>query len=125
MLRHPDTVDIYKIECLKTGRVYIGQTIDFEQRILNHYYRLKAGKHNVPLMQEDFDKYGWSAFVASIIAHASPWCITCEDGVARKQSSICEKSMMEQYKSYLPEHGYNYQDVYFHPHGGYRKKEVN
>lgn len=121
-------ISIYKIECIPTGRVYIGQTMNFEGRIKRHLWSLKSGKHKVPLMQSDFDKYGESAFTACVLKKASPWGIVCGDEVMRSECSVCEKAAMEKYKSYLPEYGYNYRDPYFYPHGGKRKtieKEPN
>ncbi len=54
-------VCIYKITNTVTGDFYIGQTIDFKQRI-------KCHKNNPPpKMREDIQKYGWDAFHAEIV----------------------------------------------------------
>ena len=115
---------IYKIECIKNGRVYVGQTINFDGRIKCHIQQLRRHKHRVKLMQEDFDRYGELAFVPSVIKKAPERCVQCADGMPRRISSIEEKEMMLRYKSYLPEFGYNYKDQYFYPHGGKRKMEA-
>ena len=114
-------MDIYKLECTKNVRVYIVQSINAERRIKQHFWCLRRGIHYIPLLQSDFDAYGETAFTYSVLCEASKWEIRCEDGVRRPASSACEKAMMEKYKSYLPEFGYNYKDQYFYPHGGTRK----
>lgn len=57
---------IYKIECLRTGRVYIGQSINIVNRWKQHRYVLRAGKCENKLLQDDWNKYPES-FVFSTI----------------------------------------------------------
>lgn len=112
------TVSIYKIECLKNGYVYIGKSSRPESRKRTHLYTLRKGKHPVEQMQSDFDKYGEDAFVFTVLEEVKREAILCEDGQWRFMDSLREKETMLQYKSFLPEFGYNYKDQYFHPTWG-------
>lgn len=58
---------IYKIECLANGRVYIGQTQNFQKREREHLNDLKRNQHHSILLQRAFNKYGERAFKCSII----------------------------------------------------------
>lgn len=53
---------VYKILNKKTGRFYIGSTINFEIRKLEHLGQLKNNKHCNRGMQSDFNTYGIEAF---------------------------------------------------------------
>lgn len=53
---------IYKIVCECTGRVYIGQTKNFECRKYWHLYELNRNKHDNKSLQKDFNLYGDSKF---------------------------------------------------------------
>ena len=53
---------IYHIVCRKTGRVYVGQSIDISQRWSQHLSALTAGNHANKLMQEDFILNGSGGF---------------------------------------------------------------
>ena len=54
-------VCIYKITNTVTGDFYIGQTIDFHERQLQHK------REPQPKMREDVEKYGWDAFKFEIV----------------------------------------------------------
>lgn len=61
-------VGIYKIHCIDSNRVYIGQSKNVPNRIRSHRCALKSGKYSsktkgLNLMQQDYDKYGEDAFV--------------------------------------------------------------
>lgn len=58
---------IYKIECVKTNKIYIGQTINLDRRIYEHKRNLNQGKHHNKYLQRAFDKYGGDCFSISII----------------------------------------------------------
>lgn len=51
---------VYKIVSLKTGKVYIGSTHNFEYRRKSHFRHLRDNdvSHHNRLLQEEFDKYG-------------------------------------------------------------------
>lgn len=112
---------IYKLECIKNGRVYIGKTVCPAMRKKNHMNSLRRGKHPIALMQADYERYGADAFVFTVIEKLERVCTRDENGSWHCTDSSREKELMIQFKSFLPEHGYNYKDVYFYPHGGKRK----
>ena len=60
-------IGIYKIICKETGKVYIGQSRQLDQRFRNHISDLKRGKHGNPYMKKAYEKYGMDAFQFVII----------------------------------------------------------
>lgn len=62
---------IYKIICLKTGKIYIGKSVNIEVRFRKHRYDLKIGKHGNPYIQRSFNKYGIENFKMEIIERCS------------------------------------------------------
>ena len=59
------TVCIYKITNTITGDFYIGQTIDFHERKLQHK------REPQPKMRDDVEKYGWDAFKFEVVEECS------------------------------------------------------
>ena len=53
---------IYQIENLKTGKSYIGQTINFNKRKNKHLSELRRNKHNNCKLQNAFNVYGEQEF---------------------------------------------------------------
>lgn len=104
-------VYIYKLECTKTGRVYIGKTCNPEKRHKQHLFMLNARKHVIEEMQADFDKYGESSFVFTVLESVNRQPISEK---AIYTDAEREKQIMLEYRSYLPEFGYNYKDRYFY-----------
>lgn len=62
---------IYEIRCLSNDFVYIGKTKDYRRRIREHDYSLRKGKNRNKQMQADYDKFGGSQFVATILSYDS------------------------------------------------------
>lgn len=61
---------IYKIACEKTGKCYIGQTIQIlEKRISRHLYESKIKKY--PLYNA-IRKYGWDSFIVEVLEDDIP-----------------------------------------------------
>ena len=58
---------IYKIECIPTGRVYIGQSTMCPDRWRDHSARLRRGKHYNSALQADCDEYGIKAITFECI----------------------------------------------------------
>ena len=67
------TVCIYKITNTITGDFYIGQTIDFNQRIKAHK-RIPP-----PKMRDDVEKYGWDAFKFEIVEECNRGELTAKE----------------------------------------------
>lgn len=60
---------VYQILNTKNNKRYIGQSLDIKRRLEEHYRMLNSlvYSHHSPKLQEDWDKYGEEAFVASIV----------------------------------------------------------
>lgn len=117
-----EEVYIYKLECIKNGRVYIGKTINPETRKQVHMSQLRCSRHSSKLMQADYEQYGADAFVFTVLEKVERYGITNKKGALQYTDSLREKELMLQYKSNLPEYGYNYNDHYFHPTWGPHRK---
>jgi len=60
---------IYKITHKDTGRIYIGQSIDFKRRITCHRNPRKNRKYST-CIENAVKKYGWDAFDFSVLVYA-------------------------------------------------------
>ena len=60
-------VGIYKITNLIDGKVYIGQTVNYNKRKKKHLSSLKNGNHHNEHLQRAFDKYGEDSFKIELI----------------------------------------------------------
>ena len=58
---------IYSIRNLKNDKIYIGLTKNCKQREYLHFNQLKRGVHDNPKLQEDFDIFGDSIFMFSVL----------------------------------------------------------
>ena len=99
---------IYKIECMATGRVYIGCTQNrIDHRIHRHLYCLKNNRHTNKLMQNDFNKYGIGEFKWQLLYISSP----------EITNSDLEKKFQILYKTYDDRYGYNGYEKYWRKSG--------
>lgn len=81
---------IYTIECVKTNKIYVGQTsIGFKQRIKTHISRLKdlkwENRYN-NAMQADYHAHGPESFKFSILKELKPNASEEERLAAEKES---------------------------------------
>lgn len=60
-------IGIYQITNLKSGKLYIGQSVDIQKRIKDHLYELNHGIHANRYLQAAWNKYGESNFVFSTL----------------------------------------------------------
>jgi group I intron endonuclease len=63
---------IYEIRNIITGDLYIGSTINFDERERRHYSLLRNGKHTNIFLQNAVNKYGLENFVFSILEECEP-----------------------------------------------------
>lgn len=68
---------IYKIKCIPSNKVYIGQSIDVENRFNTHLNELKNNTHCNTEMQNDFNTYGAVNFKFKVIASCEPEVLNC------------------------------------------------
>jgi group I intron endonuclease len=87
---------IYKIENLKTKKVYIGQAQNIYVRWLNHKSALKRGNHENSYLQRAWNTYNEEDFKFSILEKCS-----LEDLAQREQY------WMDKTQCYIKEYGYN------------------
>ena len=52
------TVGIYKLTNLSNGKIYIGQSVNVEDRIYKHKMALKGNYHKNDHLQKAWNKYG-------------------------------------------------------------------
>lgn len=60
---------IYQIRNIRTNRVYIGSSVNLNERKQKHFYALRLGKHFNPYLQNSFNKHGKSSFIFEILEH--------------------------------------------------------
>lgn len=60
---------IYKILNIKTNQFYIGSSINFHKRKLEHKNDLKKNIHHSTYMQRSYNKYGKNNFIFEILAN--------------------------------------------------------
>ena len=64
---------IYKITNICNGKIYIGQTTNFKQRVNEHKSDLKHNKHSNPDLQEDYFIYGIDNFKFEILEECNKY----------------------------------------------------
>jgi len=58
---------IYKIENLKTNKVYIGSAVSLTKRFRCHISTLRSGKHRNDKLQKSFNKHGENCFEFKVL----------------------------------------------------------
>lgn len=68
MKKREEKKGIYKIECIVSGRIYVGSTcVEFKKRWKKHKQRLRNNYHENDYLQKAWNKYGEKNFIFSII----------------------------------------------------------
>lgn len=62
-------IGIYKIVNTITGDMYIGSSVNLENRRREHLFYLRHSTHHSPYLQRVYDKYGESAFLFEVIEY--------------------------------------------------------
>jgi group I intron endonuclease len=100
---------IYEILNIVNGKRYIGQTVDYEKRKLEHIYRLTKSKHENLYLQRAWNKYGCIGFQFSLVEQ----CDT------KEQLDRAERKWITEFNTLSRHHGYNLQN------GGSGTSEIN
>lgn len=106
---HPVTKPstVYAIQCKANGKVYVGCTINWPQRVKEHFrdldHQMKARHgftYRVPgagQFQDDYNKYGKDGFVVFIV----------EEGIPPEDRKTREAYYIKKYRSTEAAYGYN------------------
>ena len=90
------TCGIYMIQNKVNGKIYIGQTLDIEDRWEKHKYMLRGGYHSNKHLQRAWNKYGEENFEFSIL-------LECEES----QLNTFEEYYIFELMTYDDKVGYN------------------
>lgn len=90
------TCGIYCIKNIDNGKVYIGQSINVENRKETHKYYLKNNSHQNTHLQNSFNKYGIDKFKFIVLKK-------CDE----KELDYFEKKFIAKNNSDNPKYGYN------------------
>ena len=63
---------IYKIENLTNAKVYIGSTVNIENRVSSHLSTLKSKTHKNDKLQKSFNKHGIDNFEFKVLIECAP-----------------------------------------------------
>ena len=91
---------IYLITCLRSTKVYVGQSVNIEKRWLRHKEMLNANIHSNKHLQSAWNKYGENSFVFSILEECSV------DKLTER-----EQYWIDFYGGINSTHNYNYQSA--------------
>ena len=58
---------VYVLKNTVTGKCYVGCTKNIKNRMQDHKWRMRTGKHSVEQINEDCKKYGENSFVYAVI----------------------------------------------------------
>ena len=64
-------IGIYKIECIKNNKIYVGSAIDTDKRWIKHKCELGKNKHHNRHMQNAYNLYGIESFIFKVIEECS------------------------------------------------------
>jgi group I intron endonuclease len=87
---------IYKITSIANNKIYIGQSVDIDERRYEHFRKLNTNIHGNKHLQNSYNKYGESNFKFEIIE-------ICE----KQHLNAREYYWINFYKSHLRENGFN------------------
>jgi group I intron endonuclease len=91
-----NNITIYKITNTESGKIYIGQTKNLNERWRVHKYWAKVGRGNAPL-HKAIKSYGNEKFVVTVLLA----------GLSRDEANTREVELISHYKSNSRETGYN------------------
>ncbi len=63
---------IYVIRNLINGKVYVGQSVNIQLRLLKHMSELRGGNHSNSALQGDWNRFGPANFVTEVLEAVSP-----------------------------------------------------
>lgn len=85
---------IYKISCIQSDKIYIGESLDLYNRIQKHFTNLRKGKHHNPILQNIYNKYGEESMIVEVLEYIE------RTFNSKQVLRELEKQYQEQYKDY-------------------------
>lgn len=120
-------IGIYQIKNIKNNKIYIGQSMDVEDRIKNHLKQLKSNKHKNYKLQEEFNSYGEHCFQASVLEECEPHLLTRREGILCHENEVWDNKKgynigkLLDYRRLSEEEAIYYKDLILHYiHNSYR-----
>lgn len=104
------TSGVYMIKNMKSGKFYIGSSVNIEKRFIIHKHYLRQNKHPNPKLQYSWNKHGEEHFIFNIIEVTNP-----EQAMEREQFWIDNTSCINI--------GYNIAEIASAPMLGKRHSE--
>lgn len=95
---------IYKITNLVNKKVYVGQSVNLEERKYRHFLELAGNRHDNSHLQSAFNKYGKENFVFEIIE-------SFPNGISKEGLTNREDFWIKQYNALDRNFGYNGRDA--------------
>lgn len=68
----PKQAGVFQIKNTKTGRIYLGSSLNLHGPLNKHRFTLKYGSHDVPALQKDYNELGPDAFVFEVLECVEP-----------------------------------------------------
>jgi group I intron endonuclease len=63
----PKEAGVFQIKNIKNGRLYLGSSTNLHGPLNKHRFMLSIGRHDVALLQKDYNELGSSAFCFEIL----------------------------------------------------------
>jgi len=92
----PSAPGVYLITCTASGKIYVGSSINIQNRWQKHRGTLRDGKHHNPHIQSAYNKYGADAFVITVL-----------DLCPIERLTEREQHYIDTLRPYVPSIGYN------------------
>ena len=106
---------IYKIKNKVNGKVYIGQSLDIEERLYTHKQALNRNAHENEHLQRSWNKYGKENFIFEIIEE-------CDENILTQR----EQYYINMYGGINSENTYNQREASSHgTHSEYTKHKIS
>lgn len=77
---------LYRITCLTTSKVYIGESVNVLSRSRYHMGHLQTNLHDCRAMQADYNEYGFENFTFHVLLYGPEW--ECKDKRKEKETEI-------------------------------------
>jgi group I intron endonuclease len=98
----PKSAGIYKLTCIENGKVYIGKSINLDQRLKSYRSYQRSLKYRGRLANA-IRKYGWDSFTVEILKEFENFNVLDDN----EELLLLESNYIIEYNSTDPKNGYN------------------